>query len=565
MNKSSWLNTFLTGAFFIGVITAQAANCNSQSGTSGSPSNFDTNGTWSCGTAPTSNAHNITVSHYVTRTGNLAYEWGTQTITINSGGYLKIVGNLTLKGGNTKVIINSGGTLEVTGTILMETGGVTFDVQNGGTVKVGTLQNNAGSTFTVKSGATATIGTLNVGNDASATFVNNGTTNVSGNASIQGKATNTGTMDVDLDFTVTSSGNASFITSGSLNVDGNASSGKVFQVTPGGYVYIKGNFTANSDETLVVGTDVSPTPYADMVIKGNLLSAGSGDVRVKDNGRLAIFGDFKKTTTNGGILLNVENQGQVFINGNIDMSTPPGGGGGNIVDNQNTADPYGLYVNGTATNATVDTNKANSTVMQTTNPTFYNWIATQPGNPFNAMPITLKYFRTGAEQSNGILLEWATAMEKNFDYFEIQVSNDGSQFQTITTVKGEGESNVLLKYSFLHTSPSSGRNYYRLKSVDIDETFEYSSLVVAYWNGSIGGISVYPNPTINRRVTIEVSDEISDLQKIVLFDQTGTVVWETANTSQMLEIEFPETIKTGVYFISLYTKTGKRNVRVILQ
>jgi hypothetical protein len=203
--------------------------------------------------------------------------------------------------------------------------------------------------------------------------------------------------------------------------------------------------------------------------------------------------------------------------------------------------------------------------MQTTNPSFYTWIATQPGNPFSAMPITLKYFRTGAEQTNGVLLEWATAMEKNFDYFEVQVSADGFEFETITKVKGQGESNVLVKYDYLHTSPVSGRNYYRLKSVDIDETFEYSSLVVAHWNGAIGGISVYPNPTANRRITIAFSDETSDVQKMVLFDQTGTAVWENSTISPLLEVEFPETVRGGVYVISFFTKAGKRSARVILQ
>jgi hypothetical protein len=559
MKKSSWLPLIVVGIFTS--FAAEAADCNSLNGSAATPSNFDTNATWSCSHAPTSNADNVTVSHYVTRSSSVTWQWGAQTITVNSGGYLKIVGDLTLKGSGNKIIINNGGTLEVTGTLTIENGGVTLDVENGGNLKVGTMQINAGSTLTVKSGGSSTIGTLNVGNHSTAKFDNKGTTHVTGNMTVEGPATNTGSLDVDTDLIVSSSGSASFSTTGgTVNVDGNASSANTFKVGPGAYVYIKGNFTTTSNEGLTVGTDVAPTPYADMVINGNLLSASSGDVRVKDNGRLAIFGDFKKTTNSGGILLNVESKGQVYLHGNIDFSGA--GGGGNIITNDNTTSPYGLYYDGTTpSNATLSSNTATSTVMQTTNPTFYNWIATQPGNLFSAMPITLQYFRTGDKQNDGILIEWATAIEKDFNFFEVEFSRDGLSFGTLTTIRGVGESNKLVRYGYQHRSPVSGKNYYRLKSVDRDNSYEYSAVIMGYWNGETNGLTVYPNPVLNGLLRIHASDEEQQVERIAIYDQAGLLVWEITD-SKALEIHLPPAISSGIYLLALTNKVATRMVRL---
>lgn len=82
-----------------------------------------------------------------------------------------------------------------------------------------------------------------------------------------------------------------------------------------------------------------------------------------------------------------------------------------------------------------------------------------------SLPVTLINF--GAKQyENAIVLSWQTTEESNSDYFEIQHSTDGRQWNRIGQVASMGESMTLRHYTYTHTSPVPGENLYRMKMVD---------------------------------------------------------------------------------------------------
>jgi hypothetical protein len=84
---------------------------------------------------------------------------------------------------------------------------------------------------------------------------------------------------------------------------------------------------------------------------------------------------------------------------------------------------------------------------------------------------------TGKLQSENIKLNWSTAFEQNNRGFEIEKSLDGINFRKIGFVVGAGNSNTI-NYSFTDPQRAVEFNYYRLKVVDIDNTFHYSDVVL---------------------------------------------------------------------------------------
>ena len=99
----------------------------------------------------------------------------------------------------------------------------------------------------------------------------------------------------------------------------------------------------------------------------------------------------------------------------------------------------------------------------------------------NGLPVTLVSFSaTNAGRKN--LLEWETASEINNDKFIIERSVGGQDFKNIGFVYGQGNSNVLMHYSFTDTNPLQGINYYRLKQVDFDGKYTYSQIISATSN-----------------------------------------------------------------------------------
>ncbi len=349
------------------------------------------------------------------------------------------------------------------------------------------------------------------------------------------------TLTINGNFTV--GGGATVNVYGTLYITGNATLGSNLRIMPGGKVVVLQTLTVNSDRYLTVGTNAAapPSPYADLVVYGNLVSNSSGDVLVDRNGRVAIFGNV--TGSGGGTLFTINNGGQVYIDGNINLT----GNGSNIVNN-NTTNPYGLYVGGTISNtgggSNTTGNKGDENVMQTTNPPFFNWVSNLPNS---TLPVTLLYFRSTVQADQSVLCSWATTMEKSADFFEIERSSNGRDFVTIGHVKAVGNSQVKQTYSFIDNNPLTGRNYYRLKEVDFDLTAQYFNITMITME-SVENIDIYPNPTSSLNETkVKLNFEPNQKTFIRIMDNAGKEVYRSEISG--FETIIPSDLPSGVYIV----------------
>lgn len=78
--------------------------------------------------------------------------------------------------------------------------------------------------------------------------------------------------------------------------------------------------------------------------------------------------------------------------------------------------------------------------------------------------------------NNNVSLNWATASEVNNDYFTIERSKDGQNFEALLTKRGAGNSTVRRDYEANDPNPFQGYSYYRLKQTDYDGRFTYSKV-----------------------------------------------------------------------------------------
>lgn len=121
------------------------------------------------------------------------------------------------------------------------------------------------------------------------------------------------------------------------------------------------------------------------------------------------------------------------------------------------------------------------------------------------LPVELTKFNVKKTQQS-VMLAWATASEKNNDHFEIQKSTNGTQFETIGQVKGNGTTVTGATYSFEDKTPSVGIAYYRLKQVDADGKYEFSSVrSILFGKNKIAVFST----VAKEKISIIVSDDQS--------------------------------------------------------
>ena len=93
------------------------------------------------------------------------------------------------------------------------------------------------------------------------------------------------------------------------------------------------------------------------------------------------------------------------------------------------------------------------------------------------LPVELISFKARANQNQQVDLDWKTASQEGFSHFEIEHSTDGKLFTPFSTVETDNSnSQISIQYQDVHENPIDGTNYYHLKMIDLDETFEYSDI-----------------------------------------------------------------------------------------
>ncbi|NVO03450.1 MAG: T9SS type A sorting domain-containing protein [Bacteroidetes bacterium] len=179
-----------------------------------------------------------------------------------------------------------------------------------------------------------------------------------------------------------------------------------------------------------------------------------------------------------------------------------------------------------------------------------------PCDPF--LPINLLFF--DAKCINGkVKLYWSTGSEFNNDYFTLERSLDTSNFNIIATIKGAGNSNEIIYYSYIDAEPFLQNAYYRLKQTDFDGKFEYFNMVSENCENESSEIFIYPNPN-NGNFIVEGSDFGSE---IMVYNILGEIVYKSEMKSKITEIALNGVV-TGIYFVKINSSKGNKTIKIII-
>jgi hypothetical protein len=164
-------------------------------------------------------------------------------------------------------------------------------------------------------------------------------------------------------------------------------------------------------------------------------------------------------------------------------------------------------------------------------------------------------------------LDWSTSQEHDFSHFIIERSVDGENFSQVALVFGAGESDSKINYSYIDKDLKSrgGIIYYRLKQVDIDGKFSYSSVRIIRLGDEKTSITLatFPNPVAtDLRITLPSSWQSKHLQ-IDFYNVSGQLVnaQDIANSSQTESISVAS-LQKGIYFVQVRNgaETAKQQI-----
>lgn len=176
-----------------------------------------------------------------------------------------------------------------------------------------------------------------------------------------------------------------------------------------------------------------------------------------------------------------------------------------------------------------------------------------------ALPVTLVSFEAASEE--GVVhLSWKTAQETNASHFEIERSNDAKSWNKVKERAAVGESRELTSYTAIDEAPRSGINYYRLKTVDRDNTFAYSRTVSVNVGNAGLAVQVYPNPASH--ILYVKASGTAAVSHISVISTSGQVV---AKFDRLAEkgIDLGQ-LSNGMYLVKILTNDGLQTVRKIV-
>ncbi len=182
------------------------------------------------------------------------------------------------------------------------------------------------------------------------------------------------------------------------------------------------------------------------------------------------------------------------------------------------------------------------------------------GHLSSPLPVELLEFNAESNK-NVVNLNWATASEKNTDYFLVERSKDGESFETVSYVKASGNSINTLEYYSTDFKPIGGQSYYRLKMVDYDGFYEYSQLVPVTIDNNTNTLSagriqngwnVFYS-TQSEDAMLELLNSMGQIIKVIPLNKGND-----QNTSLI-----PDQISNGVYFLRLIDRSKEEIVKVV--
>lgn len=170
---------------------------------------------------------------------------------------------------------------------------------------------------------------------------------------------------------------------------------------------------------------------------------------------------------------------------------------------------------------------------------------------FYGLPVNIVSL-TATVHNKNILLNWLVGEQINVQQYMVEFSTDGINFTAVGQVAAGNNTN----YTFMHTTPVKGINYYRLKITDRDGSVAYSKIVNARLVGKAPVVMITPNPFFNN---ILLYTDLLKASKItvIMYNTAGMKVYQNtfagSSGSNRFTITGLDKLPKGLYIARIIT------------
>ena len=188
-------------------------------------------------------------------------------------------------------------------------------------------------------------------------------------------------------------------------------------------------------------------------------------------------------------------------------------------------------------------------------------ISTEAVGVFNVeltgLPVELMDFSAKA-MDNFIRIDWRVGQEVDLWGYALERSVDGFSFEEVAKIKSTTSSDVEFSYDFEDRDVVKNQlYYYRLRMIDLDGAFKFSSVVSVELKSSAPVLGMYPNPAADLLHIHFYEDELfrNGSYSFMLYNQLGQVVTEVFLDHPISSVDVSK-LGNGVYLGVVFDADG---------
>ena len=183
----------------------------------------------------------------------------------------------------------------------------------------------------------------------------------------------------------------------------------------------------------------------------------------------------------------------------------------------------------------------------------------------SALAVQSQLAFTASKLGKSTDLRWLSNTGDVNDYFEVERSANGLDFETILDVNGRGVKGEMMYFSQVDNAPLSGDNYYRLRLVGRDGSVKYSDTQKINF-ASLSDLTLFPNPTSDV-FFVNLLPAFGKAVDLSLYNAQGQVMAQKSVIANDQAVEWNTTdLQSGVYMVKIDI-AGQRSVmlKVVIQ
>ncbi|MCD6020043.1 MAG: C-terminal target protein [Bacteroidetes bacterium] len=180
--------------------------------------------------------------------------------------------------------------------------------------------------------------------------------------------------------------------------------------------------------------------------------------------------------------------------------------------------------------------------------------------PVAILPVELIDFY-GTQNGPANDLVWKVASEKNVSQYMIEKSEDGVNFSELTRVNAIGAEASFLAYSCKDQDPFSGITYYRLSTLESNQTINHYSIIDLDRGNKDWKSLIYQE---NDELVVEWKNYVPKDATIALLDLSGKQLVDIDALHAQTKIN-TNGFAAGIYFVRISTPYKTENFKIVIQ